>query len=434
MPSSTPDPIRAPQAPGGGERSPAPPLRLRPSLQPYAWGDAAFIPELLGLEGWKGPCAEAWFGAHPRAPASVLPDGAPLDRFLARQGAAYLGPSVASRHEGLPYLLKLLAARRPLSIQTHPDLDQARRGFAREEAAGIPRGAPNRCYRDANHKPEILLALTDVHAICGFRRGEELLAALDAVPELSSLLPGPEGGDPRELAAVLQAYYALPDAAVAPALSALMTRLESEEPAGGHVDTTPEYWVLEASRTLFDGGPPDRGVLFVYLLHHVHLSRGQALFLAPGVPHAYLRGAGVELMATSDNVLRAGLTQKHVDAAELLRIVKFEGGDSYVVEPSRGEAPGESRYLTPGTGLRLLRLQAGAGETLHRTVVGPETWLNVSDAPVTIRSKGSGGDEVILRRGEAVLLAHGTRVSVRGGTPDAPGALDVHVAGVSTEP
>jgi len=403
----------------------AAPIRIRPRLQPYAWGDERFLPDLLGLEAHEGPCAEAWYGAHPQAPALAGEDGSTLDAFLAAHKELYFGPGLAARLDGLPYLLKLLAAARPLSIQTHPDPAQAAAGFAREEAAGIPRDAPTRSYRDPNHKPEILVALTEFHALCGFRRGDDLARALEAAPELSALVPGPPPATPSGLRSMLEAVFALPGERTVPALDALLRRLEAEDARTPFAVEAPEHWALEAGRQLYAGRPPDLGLMLVFLLEHVRLARGQALFLAPGVPHAYLRGAGVELMASSDNVLRAGLTSKHVDPAELLRIVRFDAGAPPVLEPDGEAAAVETDLTVPTAGLGLRRLRLGTGREVTREVYGPETWLALpGDAATEVRVTCD-GYVLPLGRGQACLLPHGARVTVR-----ATGPAEVFAAGV----
>ncbi len=385
------------------------PLRLVPALRRYAWGDPRLIPTLLGLEVTGEPCAEAWFGAHPLAPARIAPaanDGdAPtvghepddpdssdkLDAFIAAHPEATLGPALAARFDGLPYLLKLLAAAQPLSIQVHPNSAQARAGFAREQAAGMPVDAPERCYPDPHHKPELLLALTEFDALCGFRRPAELAQTLAALPELSAILP-PFVPTPAGLEATLAAYFALPDERLAPALTALLERLDRRDRKRPYQPHEPEYWALRANRALRGGdpdrpdqalppGPPDRGLLFVFLLSLIRLEPGQAIFLPAGVPHAYLHGAGVELMASSDNVLRAGLTPKHVDAAELLRVVRFEAGPPSILEPAWDEPGRRGNYAVPVSEFELDRIQLAAGEVYQHRAPGPETVLVLSGAP-----------------------------------------------------
>ncbi|MEM1416196.1 MAG: mannose-6-phosphate isomerase, class I, partial [Myxococcota bacterium] len=181
-------------------------LRLTPALKRYAWGDARALPEILGLPADGSPLAEAWYGAHPQGPATA--EGEPLDARIAAAPEALLGTEVAARFGGLPYLLKLLAAARPLSIQVHPDPAQAAEGFAREDAAGVPRDAAHRCYRDPHAKPELIVALTPFDALVGFRPLAEVHASLDgALRELGALLPR------APLRALVTAYFGLAEEA-----------------------------------------------------------------------------------------------------------------------------------------------------------------------------------------------------------------------------
>lgn len=350
---------------------------LEPRLQRYAWGDPEFFPALFGSAGDGGPWAEAWYGAHPVGPADA--GGVPLDQLIARDRRHWLGEG---RPE-LPYLLKLLAAAQPLSIQVHPNASQASRGFAAEEAAGVARDAPHRRYRDPNPKPELLVALTPFHALCGFRPPTQDL--LHRCPELAALLPSPQAG----LRAILEAWFGHPDPG--PALSSMLARLEREGP---FAEDQPEHWALEAHRAL-GGGAPDRGLLFVFLLEWIRLEPGEALFLSAGVPHAYLRGAGVEIMASSDNVLRAGLTPKHVDPGALLETLRFDARRPPVLRPVKTEAG--SMYPQPARAFDLTRMESGS----VRTATGPETVL-VTRGSATV---SAGDQRVEIGPGQAVLVA-----------------------------
>ncbi|KNC19641.1 mannose-6-phosphate isomerase [Arthrobacter sp. RIT-PI-e] len=320
------------------------------TLRPYAWGSEHAIAELLGREPSGGPEAELWVGAHPGSPSQVLlADGSRcgLDELIGSDPEALLGPVVAARFDGrLPFLLKVLAAGSALSLQVHPSLEQAAAGYDAEEAAGVPRDAPHRNYRDRNHKPEMIFALTPFEALCGFR---PLAGARAAFAFLAGLV---DAGTPaRELldavagtlgedAAETSAENPTGDVA-APASAALQSAfrrlLETPEDvvtavttaAGGQHGTADDAGgsragtlatVAELSRQY----PGDPGVLVALLLNRVSLQPGQALHLPAGNIHAYLGGLGIEVMASSDNVLRGGLTPKHVDTGELLDTVVFE--------------------------------------------------------------------------------------------------------------
>ncbi|HKC29826.1 MAG TPA: mannose-6-phosphate isomerase, class I, partial [Jatrophihabitans sp.] len=277
-------------------------------LRRYNWGSPTAIPRLLGMEPDGRPVAELWFGAHPDDPAFAPAHGSTLDQLIAAEPQRLLGAEVVERFgPRLPYLLKVLAADKALSIQVHPNREQAREGFAREDAAGIPRDAPERNYRDDNHKPELLCALTPFDALCGFRpvaETQQLLASLD-VAELAFVADALRGPDP--LRAAFTALLTHPDPA--PIVAAVRARV---------ADATdgPAY----AARLAAQDAPDDVGVALTLLLNYVRLEPGEAIFLGAGNVHAYLRGTGVEIMANSDNVLRCGLTSKHVDVPELLKI------------------------------------------------------------------------------------------------------------------
>jgi mannose-6-phosphate isomerase len=276
----------------------------------YAWGSPTAIQQLAALDA-DGPIAELWFGAHPDDPSLVVEHGTTLDALIDADPPAALGRPVLDRFgPRLPYLLKLLAADKALSIQVHPTITQAREGFARENAAGIPRTAPERNYRDPNHKPELLCALTPFDALCGFRPVSATLALLDRidVPELAFVADLLRGRDP--LRTAFTALLTHPDPR--PLVDALAARVAK-------FDEGPLY----ASRLATQDFPGDVGAVLSLLLNYVRLEPGQAIYLAAGNVHAYLRGTGVEIMANSDNVLRCGLTPKHVDVPELLRVTDF---------------------------------------------------------------------------------------------------------------
>jgi phosphomannomutase len=382
---------------------------LAPRFQNYAWGDPSFIPRLFGLSVTGRPYAEAWFGAHPSLPsvADVGDQKVALDRVLTEAPVAILGPEVAARFSGLPFLFKVLAAARPLSVQVHPSAAQAVAGFERENAAGIALGAANRNYRDANAKPELFVALTRFQALCGFRPVCDIVAALDGVPELSALLAGWQRAS-NPLRALLSAYFDLSDDEVRPALAQWVHRLADASPPADSA----EAWVVEADRIFAVGGQPDRGLFFFLLLNLVVLDPGQGMFLSAGTPHSYLRGAGLEVMASSDNVLRAGLTEKHVDPRELMSILRFESHRPPVLRVG----PGESRdraYLTEANAFELHRMEVGLAATPERVACGPELLFFLGDAQnsgLEIESSSSG---IRLPQAGCCLLPHGTRYRMR---------------------
>jgi mannose-6-phosphate isomerase len=308
------------------------------SPRDYAWGSAGEISALLGTEPTGKPEAELWLGAHPGCPSVIInpaqAGGAgDLNEWIQRDGAKILGEGVTQ----LPFLLKVLAAGAPLSLQAHPTPEQAAEGFARENLAGVPLTASNRNYKDASAKPELIVAVSDTfEALCGFRAMADTRASIERLAELDAASATPQRalftewlGFARD-DADLRAMFGWLISAEHP-VSELVKRVTALAEAAGD-----EFALV---RTLAGHYAGDPGVLSALMLNHVTLTKGQALFLPAGNIHAYLRGLGIELMAASDNVLRGGLTPKHVDVAELLSVLDFSAGPVPYLRPAAlGEA------------------------------------------------------------------------------------------------
>lgn len=296
---------------------------LEGALRPYPWGSHTLIAQLRGEPSPSPqPQAELWFGAHPAAPATV--NGQGLDDAIAADPAAALGKRVQDAHgDQLPFLVKLLAAAAPLSIQAHPSLEQAKEGFARENAEGIELNSPNRNYKDPNHKPELIVALTEFRALAGFRPVQDTAAFFAELssPELdryATLLPTDGEGDLRALFTTLISLPHQPRVELIESVKRAAAELVDKRNA-------PE-WMVEAAEVYLELNqtyPGDVGVLAALLLNVLTLAPGEAAFLRAGQLHAYLSGLGVEVMANSDNVLRGGLTTKHVDVPELVKVLDF---------------------------------------------------------------------------------------------------------------
>lgn len=287
-----------------------------------AWGSTTAIARLLGTEPSGGPEAELWFGAHPVSPARFVdPAGIGGATTLAQWAAVQQMPSAAAQDASpadtgaLPFLLKVLAAAKPLSLQAHPTAAQAREGFARENAAGVPVDAPERSYRDPHAKPEIIVALSErFDALAGFRPVAESKNVFRELgePEVAARLD--------DLPAFVEWLLSRGDG-----VDALIERVSVHEFADG--DT------LRLVRALVDDYPGDPGTVLALILNRVSLRRGEALFIPAGTVHAYLEGLGIELMTASDNVLRGGLTEKHVDVPELLAVLDATPGPAPRLEP-----------------------------------------------------------------------------------------------------
>jgi mannose-6-phosphate isomerase len=295
---------------------------LKNTVQNYAWGSLTAIPELLGERNRSlEPRAELWMGAHPKASSFVNYNGQwlPLTELIARYPREILGNDVALAFGNkLPYLFKVLAAAKPLSIQAHPSLNQAKEGFERETDLGIDLDAPNRNYKDDNHKPECICALSPFWAMSGFRNIPDILAMLGK-------------NCPVGLAAELELLKKHPDSeGLKRFFTDLMTmdsqrqkRVVDEAVRNAHrysEEDSAFHWMTRLSNEY----PSDIGILAPLLLNLIELKPGEALFLPAGELHAYLEGVGLELMANSDNVLRGGLTPKHIDVPELLKVLSFK--------------------------------------------------------------------------------------------------------------
>ncbi|MFJ9946399.1 mannose-6-phosphate isomerase, class I [Kitasatospora sp. NPDC091207] len=385
--------------------------RLVNTVRPYAWGSLTALPELLGQEPTGEPQAELWMGAHPGAPSRAdRGEGPrPLDELIAADPEGELGAATVARFgPTLPFLFKVLAAGIPLSIQAHPSLDQARAGYAAENALGIPSDAPHRSYRDANHKPELICALDEFDGLCGFRTpaGAAALLAGLKVPALDPLIAllGAED-EAGALRTTLAAVLTMDDATAA---ATVRDTAEAVDKAAAGDPDGPYALYGRITREF----PGDRGLLAGLLLNAIRLRPGQALYLGAGVPHAYLHGVCVELQANSDNVLRAGLTPKHIDVPELLKVVRFTSGAPELLLPTAvADTPGEELYAVPIDEFRLSRL----------TLDGRRTGLDGRAPQILLCTAGAArltaadGSTLDLARGESAFLpATGTVTTVDG--------------------
>jgi mannose-6-phosphate isomerase len=392
-------------------------LTLHGVVQHYDWGGHNFIPDLLSVENaTRRPFAELWIGAHAKAPSLADVDGGqePLDRLIAEAPDAILGQAANARFGGrLPYLFKILDVHKMLSIQAHPTLAQARRGFARENAEGISLEASRRNYKDDNHKPEIGVALTEFWMLHGFQPLEQIAQTFRETPELGALMPGfPErllavGHNHEARRGLLRELYStvmtMSQQQVDESLNALLDQLKTKAVTDKN---SADFWALRAAENFpLPGGHRDRGIFSIYLLNLVHLLPGQGTYQPAGVLHAYLEGVNVELMANSDNVLRGGLTAKHVDVPELLNILTFEGGTPNVFG---GEIVSiqERVYRTPAEEFELSRIGLAqnsryAGDAAY----GPKALL-VLHGSATLTSAGQ---RTSLRHGSIAFVPCGTQ-------------------------
>lgn len=372
-------------------------------IQPYAWGSPTLIPELLRQQPTDDPQAELWLGAHPVGPAR-LADGSTLAELVEREPGVVGTASVDVLGPRLPYLLKLLAAAQPLSLQAHPTREQAEAGWAREEADGPAQGEPSRSYKDDWPKPEMIVALTDFEALCGFTEPARTAAlwsrlGVDALSPLVQELG--RGGSEALRTVVLRLLGEDGWGPVSEQVVEAARRAGQDDPELARLCRT----VLETA----GHHPGDPGVLVATLMNRVSLRPGQALFLGAGNLHAYLSGLGVEVMASSDNVLRGGLTSKHVDVDELAAVLDFSVIDPVPVEVG-DEGEGRVRFLTPAPEFALWRVDCSDTPT---TVPARTTGriVLVTQGRVLLRT---GDTSLTLHRGEAAFLPAGEQVGVNG--------------------
>lgn len=380
--------------------------RITSDPKRYAWGSTTAIPELLGVPADGSPQAELWLGAHPGSLTEFvhrdggLPES--LNEWIVSDPDAALGG-----RSRMPFLVKLLAAARPLSLQVHPTPDRARAGFADENRRGVPLDAPHRNYKDAWHKPEIIVALRDgFRALCGFRGVEESHALLE---HLAGRIVGPDRRALDELAAQLL------DAGLEPTVQAVLERrtpgvvaalvaaagVATDGGAAPDADGR-SRWTAERELILqlAEEYPGDPGIVVAALLNLVTLREGEALFLPAGNIHAYLSGFGVEVMASSDNVLRGGLTPKHVDVPELLAVLEIAPMPVPFVEPV-ARVGGGVVYPVPVDDFQLVQVDRGTASDLAR---GGAAVIIVTAGIARVEQ---GPDTVVLERGAAVFVSPG---------------------------
>ena len=377
--------------------------KLTGKVQYYTWGGTTYIPELLGIENsGQKPFAEYWMGAHPSNPSLIEQDESitiSLGELIHQDPSKYLGEKVAQQFGGLPFLFKVLDVKDMLSIQVHPAKEEAIRGFARENEAGIPLSASHRNYKDDNHKPEVMVALSEFWLLHCFKEKALLTETLQQISELNMLVPVFEKGDYYGL---YKYVMELPKEKVDEMLSPLLKKIMPEYTANKLTRANPAYWACKAIASNSNRYHNiDRGIFSVYFFNIVQLHPGQAIFQGAGVPHAYLEGQNIELMSNSDNVLRGGLTPKHIDVPELLKHTLFEGITPQILN---GEAHGaEIIYHCPVPDFIVSKIELAKNESFIH---------NASSAEILIVTEGeatcvSNGTALTLKKGDAAFAGAG---------------------------
>jgi mannose-6-phosphate isomerase len=361
--------------------------RLINPVMPYAWGSHEAIAALQRRPAGDGPEAELWIGAHPHAPSRLERDLRTLPELIAAAPLDNLGERVIKRFgERLPFMVKVIAAEEALSLQVHPDDEQARAGFARESAAGLDLADPRRCYRDPNAKPEMILPLSDFDALLDFRPPDDALRVLSslAVPTLEPVLARLRDGAPTG-----EAFLQLTDW---PAQDRAGLVAAVREAASSDQDSA---WAVE----LADRYPDDPGVVGALLLNRLTLSPGQACYVAPDTIHGYLHGTVIEVLGCSDNVVRAGLTSKHVATEELRPLLRVDSAPPALLETT-SIGDDEERWLPPRPEFQLGRLRVD-GQRVAERPYGPEILLCV-DGEVEVCGANQ---SITLASGEAAFVS-----------------------------
>ena len=395
-------------------------IPLNGVVQHYDWGGFEFLPQLLSSPNPEHkPFAELWMGTHKKGTASAnLPDGnISLADLISQHPVQILGEKVATYFQGrLPFLFKILDVRKMLSIQAHPTKKSAELGFQRENKAGIPLNAFHRSYRDDNHKPEVMVALTDFWLLHGFKSQAAISAILREIPAFQSLQSVFVDEDIKVL---YQHIMELPQAEVDLILGPLKQQLDAKAATGPIEKSSPDYWAKQAFEDYTRDGHYDRGIFSIYLFNLVFIPKGKGIFQDAGVPHAYLEGVNVELMANSDNVFRGGLTPKHIDVPELLKHLVFSPVVPKVLDGQK-DNPVVTSFATPAPDFALSQLhftpeQSSLKEQVSSTatiyivmdgtveVISPEKTYNFQKGSVFLVPAQKGID--IQSDGDALLFA-----------------------------
>ena len=378
--------------------------KLHGTVQHYSWGGTTFLPKLLSIENPNHkPFAEYWLGIHAGGPSSieVNQQSVLLSDAIATDPKAALSEPVYSHFGGLPYLFKVLDVKDMLSIQVHPTKEYAKVAFEKEEAAGIALNAPNRNYKDTNHKPEIMLAMSEFWLLHGFKSEAKILETLENIAEFQVLVPlyKSEG-----LKGLYQFLMEMEQAQVDSLLSPVVKRALRNKQEGKVDRNAPDWWVAKLYENAAGILPIDKGVFSIYLFNIICVMPGQGIFQDAGVPHAYLEGQNVELMANSDNVLRGGLTPKHIDVEELILNIKFESIDPVIIEGTK-PCMGESVYPAPVQDFGIASITLDGSNSYSYEAESMDMFLVVEGGCVV-------NNQMTIKTGEAFVVFPGNKLNI----------------------
>ncbi len=376
-------------------------FKLKGKVQHYAWGGYEYIPSLLGMENKEHkPFAEYWMGAHPSASSEIITaDGnLSLNQLINQDHSSFITEKVFEQFGELPYLFKILDVKDMLSIQVHPTKTEAIKGFEAEEATGIPINAPHRNYKDKNHKPEVMVALSEFWLLHGFKQNAALERVLEDVQEFNILLPLYKRDG---LKAMYQFVMEMQQPEVDVMLAQLVKRELRKKAAGELTKHQPGWWVSKLFEGKNEFNNIDRGVFSIYFFNIVKAEKGEAIFQSAGVPHAYLEGQNVELMANSDNVLRGGLTPKHIDVPELMKHTLFE---SVIPNVMKGNGSGvEKNYPCPVPDFGIIKIELNGEELYQALSTSLEIFIAIEGGCII----NAEGINLVIKQGEAfAVLPH----------------------------
>ncbi len=412
-------------------------FRLAGKIQHYAWGGSSFLPRLLAIPNPEGrPFAEYWMGAHDNASSELVFEATPpawlsathsgdsassarhsgkpgqdeltakLNEYIRAFPTELLGGYTAGRFGRLPYLLKILDVKDMLSIQVHPSKNHAELAFLEENKKGIPLNAPDRNYKDDNHKPELMVALSDFWLLHGFKPAGLLIKTLQRVPELRFL----EAVFVKDgYAGLYRTVMDMEQLRVNAVLGPLLDRITPDYKEGRLSKDSEDFWAARAAFTFNETGRIDRGIFSVYLFNLLNLRPGEAIFQDAGLPHAYLEGQNVEIMANSDNVLRGGLTPKHIDVPELLKNIRFEATEPAIILSKSVGGP-ISAFQTPAPDFELCRIGLLQDDAITISVRSVEIFM-VLEGEVTVQENEQNSFK--RQQGEVFVAFDGARVMLR---------------------
>jgi mannose-6-phosphate isomerase len=378
-------------------------FKIKGVVQHYSWGGYDFIPQLLGIENKEHKTfAEYWLGAHPNHPSLIENSNEKLAAYIGADASEVLGENVVRKFSSLPFLFKILDVRQMLSIQVHPSKESAALGFAEENKKNIPVTAPNRNYKDENHKPELMVALSDFWLLHGFKKEEKLKETLQAIPGFELLLDIFNTKGYKGLyEEVMNMSQEKVNDILKPIVEKTIPLYQNNELQKDQED----FWAARAALNFCKDENYDRGIFSIYFFNLVHLKKGEGIFQPQGMPHAYLEGQNVEVMANSDNVLRAGLTDKHIDVPELMKHVEFSPTVPNVLSPASAF---HRIFASPAEEFELHQYRLHQGQEIIETTTA-EIWLLLSGKATVEDEEG----QLELAKGESFFAKAGTDFTIK---------------------